>query len=418
MRADERPYIRYVYDPVGNRDSEARPGNTTTDTYDDDDRLQTWTPSDSSPSGAAEWDDNGQLIDDSSSQYTYDLAGRMTTTTPSGASASNFTYDGDGNRLSQTTGVNTTQLRWDVNASLPLLADERDGIGTLQRSYLHGNDTLAIDTAGVTSYLHHDALGSVVASTTTTGQGGYRYDYEPYGATRHEDELTQGAAKSPLRFTDQLLDDTGDYHLRARQYDPALGIFASRDPLAPESGGARDRPTRTSTIGPRSSLIPTAWARPGQDGHTQDRREESFKAWPTRIALARDWLVGRVVGLRPWAASSAPTQTRLGALPRGSGCLASADSLRGRSGGWVVALCQSALGSTQRTTSRRAARRATRRGVPSRRVWAGLLAVWLGASFAQHPLLPVAASAAEFASALSEDSPLAGIGLRVRPTTS
>ena len=33
-------------------------------------------------------------------------------------------------------------------------------------------------------------------------------------------------------------------------------------------------------------------------------------------------------------------------------------------------------------------------------------------------LLPVAASAAEFASALSEDSPLAGIGLRVRPTTS
>ena len=163
----------------------------------------------------------------------------MTTTTPSGASASNFTYDGDGNRLSQTTGVNTTQLRWDVNASLPLLADERDGIGTLQRSYLHGNDTLAIDTAGVTSYLHHDALGSVVASTTTTGQGGYRYDYEPYGATRHEDELTQGAAKSPLRFTDQLLDDTGDYHLRARQYDPALGIFASRDPLAPESGGAQ-----------------------------------------------------------------------------------------------------------------------------------------------------------------------------------
>ena len=111
--------------------------------------CKTWTPSDSSPSGAAQWDDNGQLIDDSSSQYTYDLAGRMTTTTPSGAPATSFTYDGDGNRVSQTTGVDTTQLRWDVNASLPLLADERDGIGTLHRSYLHGNDTLAIDTAGV-----------------------------------------------------------------------------------------------------------------------------------------------------------------------------------------------------------------------------------------------------------------------------
>jgi RHS repeat-associated protein len=36
-----------------------------------------------------------------------------------------------------------------------------------------------------------------------------------------------------MRFSGEYLDDTGLYHLRARQYDPTTGRFRSTDPLAP-----------------------------------------------------------------------------------------------------------------------------------------------------------------------------------------
>jgi RHS repeat-associated protein len=41
-----------------------------------------------------------------------------------------------------------------------------------------------------------------------------------------------------MQFTGEYLDPTGLYHLRARQYDPQLGRFLSRDPLEPQ----RDAP--------------------------------------------------------------------------------------------------------------------------------------------------------------------------------
>jgi hypothetical protein len=44
-----------------------------------------------------------------------------------------YTHDADGNRSTSTTGATTTSYRWDVSASLPLLAVEKTG--TTARSF-------------------------------------------------------------------------------------------------------------------------------------------------------------------------------------------------------------------------------------------------------------------------------------------
>lgn len=233
------PYIRYVYDGVGNRLREERPTGNTTYTYDDDDRLQTRTSAGATT--AYVWDANGNLKNDGQRSYSYDLADRTTTDDDASGLVAGYSYDGDGNRLAQTSSLTgqTTRWRWDINNPLPLLADERDQTGTITRSYLHGTGTISTTTPAATTYLHHDALGSVIATSASDGQPQYRYAYEPYGRQRQADALTTGATESPLRFTGQRLDATGQYHLRARQYDPDLGIFTSRDPLPPEAGGAQ-----------------------------------------------------------------------------------------------------------------------------------------------------------------------------------
>jgi RHS repeat-associated protein len=45
-----------------------------------------------------------------------------------------------------------------------------------------------------------------------------------------------------MKYTGEYLDPTGLYHLRARQYDPTVGLFLARDPIQP----ATDSPYMSS----------------------------------------------------------------------------------------------------------------------------------------------------------------------------
>ena len=77
-----------------------------------------------------------------------------------------------------------------------------------------------------------DALGSVANLTAADGSSEWSHTYKPFGAMSQETQHDPGAPQNPMRYTGQLSDpDTGLYHLRARQYDPALGRFLTLDPL-------------------------------------------------------------------------------------------------------------------------------------------------------------------------------------------
>lgn len=151
-----------------------------------------------------------------------------------GSTTLTYHYDGDGTRLQQQTdGTMTSQWLWDPNAPLPLLVTERDGAGSVRRSYSYGHDLIAMHADGDASYFHHDRIGNVAALTGATGALQRTYDYEPFGLLRDEQQHAADAPANLMRFTGELLDQqTGLYHLRARQYQPATGRFLQTDVVA------------------------------------------------------------------------------------------------------------------------------------------------------------------------------------------
>lgn len=163
------PFIRYIYDPVGNRTTEARPTGTTTYAYNDADQLT----SETSPTGTItyDYDSNGNQTRKGTRTFSYDLANRLTSTTSSSTTIA-YTYDGDGKRLEASSGPSPqdkTKYLWDPNHPLYQLALERDGAGALRRRYILGNDLVSMFAQGADYYYHYDGLGSVVNLTSALG---------------------------------------------------------------------------------------------------------------------------------------------------------------------------------------------------------------------------------------------------------
>lgn len=85
-----------------------------------------------------------------------------------------------------------------------------------------------IATAQTVTYIHTDALGSVVAETDEAGKVIKRYDYEPYGG------VVDGPVKDGPGYTGHVSDAaTGLSYMQQRYYDPQLGLFLSVDPVSP-----------------------------------------------------------------------------------------------------------------------------------------------------------------------------------------
>ena len=148
--------------------------------------------------------------------YDYDAFDRLTI-----ARGSTFTYDGLG-RLASTNGP--SGVRRFVFDGVDLIA-VYDGANTLLERYVHGpgvdEPLVSYDSAGV-HWLLADQLGSVVASTNSTGAVEAKASFDDYG---------QGAPVSRFGFTGQAwLPDAQLYHFKARAYAPQLGRFLQPDP--------------------------------------------------------------------------------------------------------------------------------------------------------------------------------------------
>ena len=76
------------------------------------------------------------------------------------------------------------------------------------------------------TYIHTDALGSVVAESDANGNVIKRYDYEPYGA------VVGGEVPDGPGYTGHVSDSaTGLSYMQQRYMDPQLGVFLSVDPV-------------------------------------------------------------------------------------------------------------------------------------------------------------------------------------------
>jgi RHS repeat-associated protein len=86
--------------------------------------------------------------------------------------------------------------------------------------------------AMMASFYFHDRLGSVRQIIDTSGNVENRYTYRPFGESYDDEGEVEETITNPFKFTGQYFDaEIDEYYLRARQYDPHIGRFTSRDPV-------------------------------------------------------------------------------------------------------------------------------------------------------------------------------------------
>ncbi|MFD3541518.1 RHS repeat domain-containing protein [Streptomyces sp. NPDC058662] len=208
-------------------------GRTTNSAYDTGDRL-TSTTTGTEATGYT-YDDDGNQLTDGNETYTYDPVGRIKTAAV-GADTYAFTYDSDGNRT--TTKKNntlTSTSRWDINNPLAQLATDTDATGALVADYQYDPDGTArsMDRTAGKYYFAQDRQNSVSTVYDAAGTDNYRYTYNPWGKTTGTATIT-GGQTSPFGYTGQYKDQTlpDRLQLRARSYDPAQQRFTTTDPVS------------------------------------------------------------------------------------------------------------------------------------------------------------------------------------------
>jgi RHS repeat-associated protein len=169
---------------------------------------------------APTYDGNGAMTSDGTygnRAFTYDALGRLTGVTGPGVTAT-YALDGAGNRWAETLNGVTTAFDLDLATANPtILAD-----GT--RRYLPGDPAAGYDEAGVWYSGLVDQHGSVLGTVSETGVLSALRTYDPYGAARPGSGDPGGVG-----FTGEWRNGTGLVHLGARDYDPVLARFISRD---------------------------------------------------------------------------------------------------------------------------------------------------------------------------------------------
>ena len=114
---------------------------------------------------------------------------------------------------------------------------ELDSNFNVVKSYVYGNAQViamydgAQETTTNKYFYMHDRLGSIRQMINRDGSVVVLYTFNPFGETIESDVTFD----NPFRFTGQYYDsEIGQYYLRARQYEPHLGRFVSRDPVLGE----------------------------------------------------------------------------------------------------------------------------------------------------------------------------------------
>jgi len=159
-------------------------------------------------------------------------------------------YDPMGNRIWRESVVNGVaagrKYIVDISGELPTILCEIEDPNSfvpssLKKSYYYADGQILSqrvhdpnDPNSYTPYFYvHDRLGSVRMVVDDTGAAVCSYTYRPYGAFYDGECVETTGVDNPWKFTGQYYDaEIEQYYLRARQYDPAMMRFTSRDPVS------------------------------------------------------------------------------------------------------------------------------------------------------------------------------------------
>ncbi len=183
------------------------------------------------------WDENGDI--DSAGHtgwdYEFNWDNKLRKATK-GSDTIEIKYDPQGNRIYKETVISgqNTKRKYivDIVGDLPVILLELDASTMdIEKTYIYANSQILAQhdgdqaTGDIYFYLH-DRLGSVRQIIDDDGLVVMLYTYDPFGEVVESD----GSFDNAFRFTGQYYDDEIEqYYLRARQYDPKIHVFTSRD---------------------------------------------------------------------------------------------------------------------------------------------------------------------------------------------
>lgn len=241
------------------------------------------------PATVYTYDANGNQTASGSDTFTsWDHENRLTSASVGGVTSS-YTYNGDGLRVSRTSGGGSVSYVWDVGAGLPVILKD-----SANNYYVYGLDLISRVNGTTPEYYLQDGLGSTteLANGAGTVTGTYRYDV--FGAVRSQ----TGSSSNEFTFAGDEIDPSGLQYLRARYYGVGAGRFLSRDRLPgrePYSYAANNpiRFTDPRGFDARESTRPVAGPLPKCPGPQCGLPENSWGFPDVDIRPALSWITSR-----------------------------------------------------------------------------------------------------------------------------
>src|SRR2546426_3218784 len=219
----------YTYDQVGNRLSSlgVSPYN-----YNTSNELT------STPNATYTYDNNGntltKVVGSNTTSYTWDFENRLSSVTlPGTGGMVSFKYHPFRRRIYKSSSSGTSIYAYDGDN----LIEETNSSGADVARYEQTqniDEPLAMLRSSTTSYYHVDGLGSVTSLSSSAGSIANTYTYDSFGKLT----ASTGSLVNPFRYTARESDtETGLYYYRARYYDQNAGRFLSEDPVEFNGGG-------------------------------------------------------------------------------------------------------------------------------------------------------------------------------------
>jgi RHS repeat-associated protein len=178
------------------------------------------------------YDANGNTLTSvtgsNTTSYTWDFENRLTSAAlPGSGGTVTFKYDPFGRRIEKISPTTTGIFAYDGDN----LIEETNSSGAVVSRYTQTqniDEPLAMLRSSATSYYNADGLGSVTSLSNGAGALAQTYTFDSFG----KQTASSGSLTNPFQYTGREFDsETNLQFSRARYYDPSAGRFLSEDPV-------------------------------------------------------------------------------------------------------------------------------------------------------------------------------------------